>query len=158
MFIQPLDLTTLVSDAANLLFSVGDGTAYTAIRQVPAGSTLRAMAADAIVDCGWGRLLFAQTFETAEPLVEALRAEGPDRRDIAFYVRNPHVLLAQAPQLGRYFLAALVHVEQAQLLLVPSIEPSRRDLEVVGRGMREARCDARQAIAWQSGMRAANQD
>jgi GNAT-family acetyltransferase (TIGR03103 family) len=51
-----------------------------------------------VVDCGWGRLLFAQTFGTAEPLVEALRAEGPDRRDIAFYVRNPHVLLAQAPQ------------------------------------------------------------
>lgn len=54
--------------------------------------------ADAVLDCGWGRLLFAQTFETAEPLVEALRAEGPDRRDIAFYVRNPHVLLASAPQ------------------------------------------------------------
>lgn len=54
--------------------------------------------ANAVLDCGWGRLLFAQTFETAEPLVEALRAEGPDRRDIAFYVRNPHVLLAQAPQ------------------------------------------------------------
>ena len=54
--------------------------------------------ANAVLDCGWGRLLFAQTFETAGPLVEALRAEGPDRRDIAFYVRNPHVLLAQAPQ------------------------------------------------------------
>ncbi|WP_420471004.1 N-acetylglutaminylglutamine synthetase [Brevundimonas sp. FT23042] len=54
--------------------------------------------ADAVLDCGWGRLLFAQTFETAEPLIEALRAEGPDRRDIAFYVRNPHVLLASAPQ------------------------------------------------------------
>lgn len=54
--------------------------------------------ANAVLDCGWGRLLFAQTFETAEPLVEALRAEGPDRRDIAFYVRNPHVLLANAPQ------------------------------------------------------------
>ncbi|WP_312219756.1 N-acetylglutaminylglutamine synthetase [Brevundimonas sp.] len=53
---------------------------------------------DAVLDCGWGRLLFAQTFETAAPLVEALRAEGPDRRDIAFYVRNPHVLLASAPQ------------------------------------------------------------
>lgn len=53
---------------------------------------------NAVLDCGWGRLLFAQTFETAEPLVEALRAEGPDRRDIAFYVRNPHVLLANAPQ------------------------------------------------------------
>ncbi len=53
---------------------------------------------NAVLDCGWGRLLFAQTFETAEPLIEALRAEGPDRRDIALYVRNPHVLLASAPQ------------------------------------------------------------
>ena len=56
------------------------------------------MTQNAVVDCGWGRLLFAQTFPTAGPLIEALRAEGPDRRDIAFYVRNPHVLLAQAPQ------------------------------------------------------------
>lgn len=55
-------------------------------------------AQNAVVDCGWGRLLFAQTFPSADPLVEALRAEGPERRDIAFYVRNPHVLLAQAPQ------------------------------------------------------------
>lgn len=62
---------------------------------VPSG---RETVRDAVVDCGWGRLLFAQTFETAAPLVEALRAEGPDRRDIAFYVRNPHVLLASAPQ------------------------------------------------------------
>ncbi len=62
---------------------------------VPSG---REFVRDAVLDCGWGRLLFAQTFETAAPLVEALRAEGPDRRDIAFYVRNPHVLLASAPQ------------------------------------------------------------
>jgi GNAT-family acetyltransferase (TIGR03103 family) len=53
---------------------------------------------NAVLDCGWGRLLFAQTFPKAEPLIEALRAEGPDRRDIALYVRNPHVLLASAPQ------------------------------------------------------------
>ena len=53
---------------------------------------------NAVLDCGWGRLLFAQTFPRAEPLIEALRAEGPDRRDIALYVRNPHVLLASAPQ------------------------------------------------------------
>ncbi|HBY43441.1 N-acetylglutaminylglutamine synthetase [Brevundimonas sp.] len=58
----------------------------------------REPARGAVLDCGWGRLLFAQTFETAAPLIEALRAEGPDRRDIAFYVRNPHVLLAAAPQ------------------------------------------------------------
>ena len=52
---------------------------------------------DAIVDCGWGRLLFAQTFADAKVLAEALRDEGPDRRDIAVYVDDPHVLLAQAP-------------------------------------------------------------
>lgn len=54
--------------------------------------------ASAMLDCGWGRLVFAHTFESADALVEVLRAEGPDRRDIAFYVRDPHVLLAQAPQ------------------------------------------------------------
>jgi GNAT-family acetyltransferase (TIGR03103 family) len=58
----------------------------------------RGGAADAMVDCGWGRLVFAHTFDGAARLAEVLRAEGPDRRDIAFYVRDPHVLLATAPQ------------------------------------------------------------
>ncbi len=52
---------------------------------------------DAIVDCGWGRLLFAQTFADPKALAEALREEGPEARDIAVYVDDPHVLLAQAP-------------------------------------------------------------
>jgi GNAT-family acetyltransferase (TIGR03103 family) len=52
----------------------------------------------ASVDCGWGRLLFAHTFASPDELIGALRREGPDRRDIAFYVRDPHVLLAAAPQ------------------------------------------------------------
>lgn len=56
------------------------------------------MDTDASADCGWGRLLFANTFESPERLAETLRAEGPDRRDIAFYVRDPHVALACAPQ------------------------------------------------------------
>lgn len=63
-----------------------------------AGHPHRGAAADAIVDCGWGRLIFAHTFDSAAKLAEVLRAEGPDRRDIAFYVREPHVLLALAPQ------------------------------------------------------------
>jgi GNAT-family acetyltransferase (TIGR03103 family) len=50
------------------------------------------------IDCGWGRLLIAPTFKDADALVEALRDEQNDRRDIAFYVRDPHVLLAAAPQ------------------------------------------------------------
>ncbi|MCC5987354.1 MAG: N-acetylglutaminylglutamine synthetase [Pararhodobacter sp.] len=58
----------------------------------------RGAEANAMVDCGWGRLIFAHTFDSSEKLAEALRAEGPERRDIAFYVRDPHVLLAHAPQ------------------------------------------------------------
>jgi GNAT-family acetyltransferase (TIGR03103 family) len=50
------------------------------------------------VDCGWGRVLFAQTFDDAEAVAEALRAERPGQRDIALYLREPHVVLAQAPQ------------------------------------------------------------
>lgn len=52
---------------------------------------------DCTVDCGWGRLLFAQTFSDPKVLAEALREEGPDQRDIACYVNDPHVLIAQAP-------------------------------------------------------------
>lgn len=52
----------------------------------------------ATLDCGWGKLIFAQTFKTNEGVVEALRGERRDRRDIAFYVRDPHVLLSLAPQ------------------------------------------------------------
>ncbi len=50
------------------------------------------------LDCGWGRLLFAPTFETTEALVEALRLERPEQRDIAVYIRDPHVVVAAAPQ------------------------------------------------------------
>ncbi len=49
------------------------------------------------LDCGWGRLHFAQTFESMEELADALHSERPSQRDIALYVREPHVALAQAP-------------------------------------------------------------
>ena len=52
---------------------------------------------NALADCGWGRILFAQTFEEVEQLVAAIRAEGPEERDIAMYVTDPHVLIASAP-------------------------------------------------------------
>jgi GNAT-family acetyltransferase (TIGR03103 family) len=53
--------------------------------------------ANALTDCGWGRVLFAQTFSDAEALIREIRAEGPEQRDIAMYVTEPHVLLAGAP-------------------------------------------------------------
>lgn len=55
-------------------------------------------ASNASLDVGWGRLLFGQTFKVPAELAAAMRREGHDRRDIAFYVQDPHVLLAAAPQ------------------------------------------------------------
>ena len=52
---------------------------------------------DAWVDMGWGRVLFAQTFEGVGELVREIRAEGDEQRDIAMYVTDPHVILAAAP-------------------------------------------------------------
>ena len=51
-----------------------------------------------VADCGWGRLIFGNTFSDPEDLISVLRNEQPDRRDIAFYVRDPHVLVGSAPQ------------------------------------------------------------
>jgi GNAT-family acetyltransferase (TIGR03103 family) len=56
------------------------------------------MRSNAIVDCGWGQLIFAHTFDDNRRLADALLAEIPGKRDIAFYVSDPHVLLALEPQ------------------------------------------------------------
>lgn len=53
---------------------------------------------NAVVDLGWGRLIFGQTFTDPETLVRCLREEARDQRDIAAYIRDPHVVLATAPQ------------------------------------------------------------
>lgn len=53
---------------------------------------------DFSLDCGWGRLIFGQTFTQPETIIATLQQELPERRDIAIYIRNPHVLLANAPQ------------------------------------------------------------
>src|SRR5690625_139896 len=53
---------------------------------------------DVVLDCGWGRLLFSQTFADGETLLDELLRERQGRRDIAFYVDDPHVLLSRRPQ------------------------------------------------------------
>lgn len=55
-----------------------------------------------VTPCGWGRLIFAHTFDSHEALAQTLCAESPGQRDIAFYLRDPHIVLSQAPQ--RLFL------------------------------------------------------
>ncbi|MEX2487134.1 MAG: N-acetylglutaminylglutamine synthetase [Nitriliruptoraceae bacterium] len=53
---------------------------------------------DVALECGWGRLIFGQTFATHDDLVAAVSREEPGRRDICVYVREPHVLVSRAPQ------------------------------------------------------------
>lgn len=56
-----------------------------------------AMADDVVIEMGWGRLIFGQTFADPVKLAEVLRHEGPGRRDICMYAREPHVLVSMAP-------------------------------------------------------------
>lgn len=51
-----------------------------------------------VVDCGWGRLLFANTFLNNQEIVSSLRREKLGRRDIVLYVKDPQVILSLAPQ------------------------------------------------------------
>lgn len=63
-----------------------------------AGKPSREADKNAAVECGWGRLIFSQTFDDLDALTAILREERPQQRDIAFYVHEPHVILSQAPQ------------------------------------------------------------
>lgn len=51
-----------------------------------------------MLQCGWGRLIFADTFPSPESLADAILAEHPDQRDIALYLVDPHLVLNCAPQ------------------------------------------------------------
>ena len=53
--------------------------------------------ADVVLECGWGRIVFGQTFTSPEQLRAALRGEESGQRDICIYPREPHVLVAQSP-------------------------------------------------------------
>ena len=57
-----------------------------------------AMADDVVLELGWGRLLFGQTFADADHLAEVLRGETHGRRDICIYAREPHVLVVPGPR------------------------------------------------------------
>jgi GNAT-family acetyltransferase (TIGR03103 family) len=63
----------------------------------PSPHERQGMADDVVVDMGWGRLVFGQTFADLGGIVDALRAEETGRRDICIYPRDPHVLVGLAP-------------------------------------------------------------
>lgn len=53
---------------------------------------------DASVDCGWGKLIFAHTFEGNAALARAIEDEQAGRRNLALYLKDPHVVVSLAPQ------------------------------------------------------------
>ncbi len=57
----------------------------------------RRPARDVALECGWGRLVFGQTFADDLTLAAVLRAEEPGRRDVCLYHPEPHVLVSRAP-------------------------------------------------------------
>jgi len=56
------------------------------------------MPSDVVIECGWGRLIFGHTFSDPHKLVSTLRSEESGKRDIALYLRDPHVVLSLDPQ------------------------------------------------------------
>lgn len=52
---------------------------------------------NAVIDCGWGRLLYGPSFDSPRTLAEALQEEEPGKRDIALHVESPQLVLAEAP-------------------------------------------------------------
>ncbi len=52
---------------------------------------------DAVVDMGWGRIIFGHTFQTPRALFDSICSEGAGKRDMIFYLRDPHVLLSMGP-------------------------------------------------------------
>ena len=65
--------------------------------QQPSAHAVSEMDSDVTLDCGWGRLIFGQTFADQETLAKTLRDEAEGERDIALYLRDPHVLVAMVP-------------------------------------------------------------
>jgi GNAT-family acetyltransferase (TIGR03103 family) len=61
------------------------------------GPEAEALASDVTVQCGWGRLVFGYTFRDPQKLAQTLCSERAGERDIALYLRDPHVVLSMAP-------------------------------------------------------------
>ncbi|MFI7588607.1 N-acetylglutaminylglutamine synthetase [Spongisporangium articulatum] len=53
--------------------------------------------AGVVLDCGWGRLVFGQTFADPSDAADVLRDEMEGSRDICMYLEDPHVLVSRRP-------------------------------------------------------------
>src|SRR3546814_3916743 len=73
------------------------------------------MADDVVLEMGWGRLIFGQTFSDHAGIEAALRDERLGRRDIALYMRDPHILVSRRPQ--DLFVRSEEHTSELQSLM-----------------------------------------
>ncbi|HEX6969863.1 MAG TPA: GNAT family N-acetyltransferase, partial [Micromonosporaceae bacterium] len=69
----------------------GDPVAIGEIRRPPGKGD------DVVLDCGWGRLVFGQTFADPATVADVLRSEAEGSRDICIYLQDPHVLVSRLP-------------------------------------------------------------
>ncbi len=76
---------------------------------------------NAVFDCGWGRLIFANTFQNPKKLARVLCDEEHGKRDIAVYLSEPHVVLSMAPQ--EVFLDPSHHFRLLKSHYHPSADP-----------------------------------
>ncbi|WP_422734293.1 N-acetylglutaminylglutamine synthetase [Micromonospora sp. WMMD558] len=77
---------------------VGPGGDPVAANAGPAEDGTDGGRADGVVlDCGWGRLVFGQTFTDQAAVADVLRSEAAGARDICIYLRDPHVLVSRLP-------------------------------------------------------------
>jgi len=90
------------------------------LQRLPADVLWEAPDPDVAIHMGWGRLIFAQTFDTSAALVATLKGEADDERDIAMYVTDPHVALAAAPQ------EVFLDPSHTYRLWLPHYRPARR--------------------------------
>ncbi|WP_433390117.1 N-acetylglutaminylglutamine synthetase [Micromonospora sp. KLBMP9576] len=67
------------------------------IASEPAEAPTREGDTDVVLDCGWGRLVFGQTFVDQAAVADVLRSEAAGSRDICIYLRDPHVLVSRLP-------------------------------------------------------------
>ena len=68
-----------------------------ALHDTPPAHLVDAMPDNVVLDLGWGRLVFGQTFSDPNDLAEVLRREGPGRRDVCMYASEAHVVVARSP-------------------------------------------------------------
>ncbi len=63
----------------------------------PRRASGKPIVSEATIDCGWGRLIFAHTYDDNRRLADAICDEEPEQRNIALYIKDPHVVLALQP-------------------------------------------------------------